>query len=178
MERGFMNYYLVDFENVRTDGIKDLKGVQEGDSIILFYSEQCKNISLDVIDAIVKLNLNYSSFKVKVGTKNALDFQLSTHLGYLIAQGNLDKDNYYIVAKDKGYDCLCEYWKEFGANVSRLSLAEELPDVPASKTKVKKTVQPKKSKVKASDMLTIEELKKVLSKEDDPNQVLEILIPR
>ena len=46
-----LNYYLIDFENVRTDGIRDLNGVSEGDAIILFYSEQCKNISLDVIDA-------------------------------------------------------------------------------------------------------------------------------
>ena len=43
-----MNYYLVDYENVRADGVKDLKGVSRGDAIILFYSEQCKNISLDV----------------------------------------------------------------------------------------------------------------------------------
>lgn len=26
-----MNYYLVDFENVRTDGIKDLSEVNDGD---------------------------------------------------------------------------------------------------------------------------------------------------
>ena len=75
-----LNYYLIDFENVRTDGIRDLNGVSEGDAIILFYSEQCKNISLDVIDSIMKLKVQYSSFKAKVGTKNALDFQLAAHL--------------------------------------------------------------------------------------------------
>ena len=26
-----MNYYLIDFENVKTDGIKDLHGVHKGD---------------------------------------------------------------------------------------------------------------------------------------------------
>ena len=30
-----MNYFLVDFENVRTDGIKDMKGVQEGDAMVV-----------------------------------------------------------------------------------------------------------------------------------------------
>lgn len=37
-----MNYFLVDFENVRTDGIKDLYGVNEGDEIVIFYSDNCK----------------------------------------------------------------------------------------------------------------------------------------
>ena len=41
--------FLVDFENVKTDGLKDIKGVSENDSMIIFYSENCKNITLDVI---------------------------------------------------------------------------------------------------------------------------------
>ncbi|MFV0363842.1 MAG: hypothetical protein ACK5LL_12270 [Suipraeoptans sp.] len=44
-----MNYYLIDFENVRTDGIKDFSEVNDGDIVVIFYSEQCKNITLDVI---------------------------------------------------------------------------------------------------------------------------------
>ena len=158
-----LNYYLIDFENVRTDGIRDLNGVSEGDAIILFYSEQCKNISLDVIDSIMKLKVQYSSFKAKVGTKNALDFQLAAHLGYLIGQGNNQESKYYIVSNDKGYDCLCDYWKELDAVVERISLSED----PAQPKK-------KKSKVKASDMATIDEMKNLLSNDDMPEEVLNI----
>ena len=50
-----MNYYFVDFENVRTDG-----------------------------------------------TKNALDFQPASYLGYRICNGN-DSSLYYIVSNDKGF---------------------------------------------------------------------------
>ena len=60
-----LNYYLIDYENVRTDGIRDLKGVSEGDAIILFYSEQCKNISLDVIDSIMRLKVNTAVLRLK-----------------------------------------------------------------------------------------------------------------
>lgn len=168
-----MNYYLIDFENVRTDGIKDLKGVSEGDAIILFYSEQCKNISLDVIDSIMKLKVQYSSFKAKVGTKNALDFQLAAHLGYLIGQGNNQESKYYIVSNDKGYDCLCDYWKELDAVVERISLSEDVPEVKAA-TKAPAQLNKNKSKVKASDMATIDEIKKLLSKDDMPEEVLNI----
>ena len=168
-----MNYYLIDFENVRTDGIKDLKRVSEGDAIILFYSEQCKNISLDVIDSIMKLKVQYSSFKAKVGTKNALDFQLAAHLGYLIGQGNNQESKYYIVSNDKGYDCLCDYWKELDAVVERISLSEDVPEVKAA-TKAPAQLNKNKSKVKASDMATIDEMKKLLSQGDMPEEVLKI----
>ena len=168
-----LNYYLIDFENVHTDGIKDLKGVSEGDAIILFYSEQCKNISLDVIDSIMKLKVQYSSFKAKVGTKNALDFQLAAHLGYLIGQGNNQESKYYIVSNDKGYDCLCDYWKELDAVVERISLSEDVPEVKAA-TKAPALLNKNKSKVKASDMATIDEMKKLLSKDDMPEEVLNI----
>lgn len=85
-----MNYYLIDFENVKTDGIKDLHGVHKGDVMTFFYSENCKNISLEVLDSISKLKVKYKGFNVKVGTKNALDFQLTSYLGYLIGKGNTD----------------------------------------------------------------------------------------
>ena len=168
-----LNYYLIDFENVRTDGIRDLNGVSEGDAIILFYSEQCKNISLDVIDSIMKLKVQYSSFKAKVGTKNALDFQLAAHLGYLIGQGNNQESKYYIVSNDKGYDCLCDYWKELDAVVERISLSEDVPEVKAA-TKAPAQLNKNKSKVKASDMATIDEMKKLLSQGDMPEEVLKI----
>ena len=118
-----MNYYLIDYENVRAEGIKDLTRVSKKDTIILFYSDNCKNISLDVMDIIIKLKAHYISFKAKVGTKNALDFQLSSYLGYLIGQGKSQESKYYIVSNDKGYDCLCDYWKELGVTVERITLS-------------------------------------------------------
>lgn len=45
---------------------------------------------------------------VEVGAPNALDFQLSSYLGYLIA--NHSSEKFYVVSKDTGYKCLCDYW--------------------------------------------------------------------
>lgn len=170
-----MNHFLIDFENVKTEGLKQITGIKEGDAVTIFYSEQCKNISLDVIDSIMKLKVQYSSIKAKVGTKNALDFQLAAHLGYLIGQKNNLESKYYIVSNDKGYDCLCDYWKELDAVVERISLSEDVPEVKAA-TVPKAPAQPKKkkSKVKASDMATIDEIKNLLSKDDMPEEVLKI----
>lgn len=153
------------------DGIKDLNGVHEGDTLIVFYSENCKSITLDILNSIVALNLKYSSFKVKVGTKNALDFQLASYLGYMIGQGNEDS-HYYIVSDDKGFDVVADFWKEQGISVSCISLKN--PAVLTIKKQTQTPVQPKKkkSKVKASDMATIAEMKQLLSKDDMPEDVL------
>lgn len=163
-----MNYYLIDFENVKTEGIKELSSLKEGDSLIIFYSEQCKNISLDIINDISKLNIKYSSFKAKVGTKNALDFQLASHLGYLVGNNNDSNSKYFIVSKDKGFDCLCDYWKELGTNVERIpSLAENINSI---KEKAKK----KTNKVKSSDFVSLDELNELLLPDDMPDDVLKI----
>jgi hypothetical protein len=164
-----MNYYLVDFENIGTDGIKDLAGVKANDFMILFYSDQCKNITLDVIDSIARLHLQFRAYKVKTGTKNALDFQLSSYLGYLIGKGEADS-RFYIVSNDKGYDCLCEYWKAQNVKVERITLQEAEP----VKEKNDAAKPKKKSKVSTSDLATLEEIEELLSEEDEPEEVLRI----
>jgi hypothetical protein len=164
-----MNYYLVDFENIGTDGIKDLAGVKANDFMILFYSDQCKNITLDVIDSIARLHLQFRAYKVKTGTKNALDFQLSSYLGYLIGKGEADS-RFYIVSNDKGYDCLCEYWKAQNVKVERITLQEAEP----VKEKYDAVKPKKKSKVSTSDLATLEEIEELLSEEDEPEEVLRI----
>lgn len=169
-----MNYFLVDFENVRTDGVKDLKGVQEGDSMVVFYSENCKSITLDVLNSIIALKLKYSSFKVKVGTKNALDFQLTSYLGYLIGQGGMDT-NYYIVSDDKGFEVVADFWKEQGISVSCISLKEPVAVPKKEATKETKKAEPKKkSKVSSKDLATLDEIKALIGKDNEPAEVLKI----
>lgn len=163
-----MKYYLVDYENVKTDGLKDLTGVKAEDVVILFYSDQCKNITLDIMDRMVKRNIKFSFCKVTTGVKNALDFQLSSHLGYLIGK---DKEaKYYIVSNDKGYDCLCEYWSKQNITVERITFKGKESQ---GKTSDKKETK-KKSKVEESDIASLEEITNLLSDKDEPDVVLNI----
>ena len=168
-----MNYFLVDFENVKTNGVKYLENITEIDYVIIFYSEKCKGITLDVIENITKNNAKLRCYKTKTGTKNALDFQLSSYLGYLIGKGEED-DKYYIVSNDRGYDCLCDYWKEQNMAVDRIGVAEpvkEVAEVPVVQAPAPKK---KKSKVAKNDLATLDEIKKALSEEDAPEEVLVI----
>ncbi len=168
-----MKYYLVDYENIRIEGVNVLSDVKEKDAIILFYSEHSKNISLDVINSILQSKLKYSSYKAKVGTKNALDFQLASYLGYLIGRRKSINSKYYIVSNDKGYDCLCEYWKDFGKDVQRISIkGENAEPKQADENKAPKAQTQKK--VKESDIATINEIKKYLTNDDKPQEVLKV----
>lgn len=117
-----MNYFFIDFENVHSSGLDGIENFGKDDVIYLMYTNTCKTIQLTVMDKLlhcgrdIKLNL----VKVSVGTKNALDFQLSSYLGYLIAKTEKQKCSYYIVSNDTGYDFIVSFWNEQGVDVSRI----------------------------------------------------------
>ena len=169
-----MNYYLIDYENVHEDLTHYLPKTKEADELIIFYSQNCKNISLETIEMIAKRKLHLRAFRVKTGTKNALDFQLSSYIGYLI--GKDPCADYSIISKDKGYDCLCEYWSEQGISVHRMTSDKpaKTPEKAPVSTPEPKKEKEKKKKSKPSDTATLEEIKRYLSNEDMPEEVLKI----
>ena len=130
-----MNYFLVDFEKISTDDMKNLDGVRGGDTIVMFFSENRKNISLDFIEEVLKKGANFKTMKVSAGSKNALDFQLTSYLGYLIGKFQGDSE-YIIVSHDTGYDCLKSFWKNMDIKVRRASFSG------ADAKKKAKAVQP------------------------------------
>ncbi len=161
-----LNYYLIDFENVHDDGIKEINGISAGDIVAIFYSDHCKNIGLDTIAEVLSKDAQLKVFRVSAGTKNALDFQLSCYIGYLIGKEGAHDAKFYIVSNDKGYDCLCEPLKSCGLSISRLT----------TKSNPTKGATPKEkaSKVADKDIATLAEMKSVLAKEDKPEEVLEV----
>lgn len=114
-----MNYYLVDFENVKKDGLDGIHLLGEGDKVCIFYSKNADSITFDQHRRIMESKASIEFCKVDVGSKNALDFQLATQLGFLIA--NRAAGQYYIVSKDKGFEILGGYWKNRGVSVTLIA---------------------------------------------------------
>lgn len=56
--------------------------------------------------------------KVKVGTKNALDFQLATYLGSYIKKD--DEKRIFIISGDLGFDAICDFWKSRNVIIKRI----------------------------------------------------------
>ena len=96
-----MKHYFIDFENVHSDGLKGIEEIETGSKVKIFYSENCKNISLEVIEKAAKNMVEINAYKAMVG-KNALDFQLSSLLGYFIGIRSEETEEFVIVSKDTG----------------------------------------------------------------------------
>lgn len=113
-------YFLVDYENVQSHGLEGLMSLKESDAVTVYFSKNADTMSFE-------LHMEFNSSKAKIdfqkvgtGVKNALDFQLSSQLGYIINKnivaGNKDV-KYYIVSMDNGFSCLSSFWEQFGAEV-------------------------------------------------------------
>lgn len=101
--------YLIDFENVASEGLSGITYLSEEDQVIIFYSNNSNRLSMKMHILIGKSVCQLSYFEVTVGGKNALDHQISTWLGYLIGTGAAQR-NYYIVSRDMGYKHVANFW--------------------------------------------------------------------
>jgi hypothetical protein len=115
-----MTYYLIDFENVHAAGIANPAVCVEGDIVCIYYGPASQNLPLETIHAFFQRNVGLQTVPVNTGSKNALDFQLTTHLGYLIGKGEHSGAAYRIVSNDTGFDCVVTYWKDKGIDIARI----------------------------------------------------------
>ena len=100
-----MAYYLIDFENVKSRGMEGVELLAEEDTVCIFYSDNADSMTFDLHRKLNETKAQIIYHKVAVGTKNALDFQLATYLGYLICEQQREgiHPDYFIVTKDNGF---------------------------------------------------------------------------
>ncbi len=104
-----MTYYLIDYENTGENGLDGIENLDSRGRVIIFYSENADKMSFDLHQMLQECSASIEFKKITTGKKNALDFQLATYLGYLMAKA--EGGNFYIVSKDLGYEVLLEFWK-------------------------------------------------------------------
>lgn len=121
-----MTYYLIDYENRKEFG--DLSLLEAEDTILFFYSDKANSMSFELHQNIIKSPADKMYFYAETGGKNALDFQLSTYLGYLI--GVHPEEDFYIISGDKGFDAVVRFWKQHNPSV-RLMRRERITPPPA-----------------------------------------------
>ncbi len=159
-----MNYYLVDYENVKTSGLDGVANLSEGDIVCIFYSDNADNLTFGLHRRLNESQAEIICRKVEIGTKNALDFQLSTYLGYIIHENLEAPYDYYIVTKDKGFESLVKFWKskanvKLVINVTKQSedeLVKQIADLIGSTddaAKVAKIIQHYKTKLGINNAL-------------------------
>ena len=103
-----MKIFLIDFENVKSKGLTGIDLLEADDTVIIMYSENSDTISFEMHQKVMNCKADIEYFKVHVGGKNALDFQLSSLLGYIVARG--EHSHIFIISNDRGFDFLHDFW--------------------------------------------------------------------
>ncbi len=105
-----MTVYLVDFENVRSEGLKGVEELTSEDKVVIFYSKNADAITFDVHTLLSKSSAEIETYRILRGGHNSLDFQLSTYLGYLVMENSFKE--IVIISRDKGFLCVTNFWDE------------------------------------------------------------------
>lgn len=119
-----MSIFLVDYENVHVEGFNGLSNCTDKDSIKIFYTKGADTLTFGLHRRLGETKAKIEYLKVENGSKNALDFQLSSYLGFLIASNVEEK--YYIVSKDKGYEILIQFWSKYKSISAQVTLVSDL----------------------------------------------------
>ena len=123
--------FFIDYENVKDSGLRGIAKLDKHDAVIIFYSDRAFKIPLDIANVFSESRAKLVLIKVDVGTKNALDFQLVSYLGYVISKHiELGVDSkYFMVTNDSGFDCVKYFWVRRGVKIHRVSQIERDPEI-------------------------------------------------
>lgn len=150
----FKNIYLVDFENVKAEGLKNIEKLSEIDAVHIFYSDLNTNISIATANALND-SPAYIKYHVFDAEENVDSYQLSSYLGYLLHQNA--NSVFYVVSENKGFNLLSKYWEKFGItiNISNV-IPEKNVTTNTANTNKKSTVETKDD---ISEIKNIKDLK-------------------
>lgn len=107
-------YYLIDYENVGSNGLAGCEKMTSTDHIIIFFTQNARKIDMTEI-------ANHGSAELKMieipAGKQSADIHIGSYLGYLA--GNL-KCSVTIISNDTDFDNVIKFWrKELRIAVSR-----------------------------------------------------------
>ena len=111
-----MSIYLIDYENTNVSGLDGLLEKTKDDTIIIFYNKHCNKLTFSLHEQIQKTNAKVQFMENENHTKNGLDFNIASYLGYLISQNS--NQNFTIVSKDCGFKGLIDFWGKMDISVS------------------------------------------------------------
>lgn len=115
-----MAYFFIDYENLSGRALEGISLVKfrKSDELIFFHNKTLVKISFELHKELEQIKAKKKYILVETGTGNALDFQLSSYLGNCISKS--PDAQFYIVSKDRGFDCVCHFWQKRDIRVKRL----------------------------------------------------------
>ena len=113
-----MNYYYIDFENVKTAGLKGVDTLPSGDTVKIFAKGGSDQMKFNDIKTLMNARASVVIDDVVTGTKNALDFQLLADLTIdcMKRAGMSPAPKFVIISADRGYDPAITQMRKRGIN--------------------------------------------------------------
>ncbi len=100
---------LVDYENVYGSyGLKGVEYLTAKDNLYIFYSQSCKKIRAEYMEAIEASGCNFFIYKLKNTGKNAMDFYIASQVGECF--GKTGETQVAIISNDKGFHAVVDFW--------------------------------------------------------------------
>ena len=115
--RAIETFYLIDYENVNSDGLAGCDKLTKTDHIIIFFTKNAMKINMSEIANHGDAELDM--IEVPAGKQSA-DIHIVSYIGYL-AGINKGKDcSIVVVSKDTDFDNVIKFWKsKTGVKASR-----------------------------------------------------------
>ena len=101
-------YFLVDFENVRSGGLRGVDYLEESDYLTIFFSNASHSCEKRYLDDIERSGCHFDTCKLKNTGKNGLDFYIASRVGEFYGAGHTER--VAIISKDQGYKAVRDYW--------------------------------------------------------------------
>lgn len=79
-------YFLIDFENVKSSGLRGTDYLEEADFLTIFYSDTVHNCERRYLHEIEKSGCEFDICKLKQVGKNGLDFYIASRIGERLYQ--------------------------------------------------------------------------------------------
>ena len=109
-------YFLVDFENVHSEGLRGVEFLKKSDSLTLFFSQAAHVCESRYLKEIVDSGCSFDTCKLARTGKNGLDFYGAGTKTTQVA----------IISKDQGYRAVRDYWNARVPSLKRVILAPSI----------------------------------------------------
>ena len=132
-------FFLIDYENVHMAGLQGIEELSKTDTVYIFYSMNADSLSFEVMRLLSAAKAKIEYIKVNTQGRNALDFQLSSYIGYLL--GKFDGCRCYIVSNDKGYANVQIFWYSQGERVKLVPSVRDRKTVSTKRADIEKVIE-------------------------------------
>lgn len=119
-----MRIFLVDYENVKAEGLEFIDYLEPEDQVVTFFSKNAETIPMGTYFKLIRSRAGFYAIQLDKSGKNALDFQLVTYLGYLM--GTDGDQEIYVITGDKGFLSAVSFCRKFLIPQSRYRKSVEM----------------------------------------------------